>query len=108
MIVAQHVGVAVLGLVLQRSRVVEGPGRGPALDLCVLLVEAAPAFQPNVLDELGQGHAGLRLSTEIKVIKSVRSIRRVGGQAIFPQSVCIKLVFASSYTAKHIFIQENH
>ena len=43
----------------------EGPGRRPALDLCVLLVEAAPAFQPNVLDEFGQGHAGLRLSTEI-------------------------------------------
>ncbi len=54
MIVTQDIGVSVLGLVLQGPSVMESSGRRPALDLGVLLVKAATAFQPDVFDELAK------------------------------------------------------
>ena len=54
MIVTQNICVSVLGLVLQGPSVMESSGRRPALNLGVLLVEAATAFQPDVFDELAK------------------------------------------------------
>lgn len=66
MIVAEDVCVPVLDLVLQGSRVMKCSGWGSALDLGVLFVKSASAFQPHVLDELGQAHALLSVSAERK------------------------------------------
>ncbi len=66
MIVTQDICVSVLGLVLQGPSVMESTGRRPALDLGVLLVKAATAFQSDMLDELAKAKSGFVLGTEIR------------------------------------------